>query len=110
LKVFPDEALFILPSLRRGVRLPGRTKAQFVARDVQVPASWQERNVWLHIESETQWLGSVVVNGHPMSYNGFLHPFGLRTEINVTPFVQPGEPNRVELWPFAMVPGGSHKA
>jgi hypothetical protein len=92
------------------VKLPGRTRARSVARDVEIPASWTGRNVFLHIESETQWLGSAVVNGHPISYNGFLHPFGLRAEINVTPFVQPGKPNHLELWPFATVPGGSHKA
>jgi hypothetical protein len=91
------------------VMLPGRARARSITRDVKIPASWKERSVFLHIESETQWLGSVVVNGHPISYNGFLHPFGLRAEINVTPYVQPGRPNHVELWPIATVPGGSHK-
>lgn len=92
------------------VDLPGRTKARFVARELEMPAAWQGRNVYLHLESETQWLGSVVVNGQPISYNGFLHPFGLRTEINITRYLKPGKPNRLELWPFATVPGGSHRA
>jgi hypothetical protein len=86
------------------VKLPGRAKACFLFRNVEIPAAWQGRSVFLHVESATQWLGSVVVNGRPINYNSYLHPFGLRAEINLTPFLQPGRANRIELWPFATMP------
>ena len=57
-----------------------------------------------HVETASQWLGSVVVNGRPINYNGYLHPFGLRAEVNLTPYLQPGRANRIELWPFATIP------
>ena len=86
------------------VELPGRAKACFVFREWDVPAAWKGESVFLHVETATQWLGSVVVNGRPLNYNGYLHPFGLRAEINITPYVQPGRANRIELWPFATIP------
>ncbi|HUT59399.1 MAG TPA: hypothetical protein VNA25_16240 [Phycisphaerae bacterium] len=86
------------------VKLPGRAKACFVFREVDVPAAWKGQRIFLHIETATQWLGSVVVNGRPINYNGYLHPFGLRAEINLTPYVQPGRANRIELWPLATIP------
>ena len=86
------------------VKLPGHANACFVCRDIEVPAAWQGRSVFLHIETATQWLGSVVVNGHPINYNGYLHPFGLRADINLTPYIQPKRRNRVELWPYATIP------
>ena len=85
-------------------KLPGETKACFVFRELEIPASWREKSIFIHIETATQWLGSVVINGHPINYNGYLHPFGLRAEINLTPYIQPGQRNRVELWPFATIP------
>jgi hypothetical protein len=86
------------------VQVPGRAKACFIFRDVDVPAAWKDRSIFLHVETATQWLGSVVVNGRPINYNGYLHPFGLRAEINLTPHVQPGRATRIELWPFATIP------
>jgi hypothetical protein len=86
------------------VKLPGRAKTCFVFRTFDVPAAWQGKSVFVHLETVTQWLGSVVVNGRPINDNGFVHPFGLRAEINVTPYLQPGRANRIELWPFATMP------
>ena len=59
-------------------QMPGRAKACFMFREVDVPAAWKDRSIFLHLETATQWLGSVVVNGRPINYNGYLHPFGLR--------------------------------
>ena len=86
------------------VRLPGRAKACFIFRDVEIPEAWKGPSVFLHVETASQWLGSVVVNGRPINYNGYLHPFGLRAEVNLTPYLQPGRANRIELWPFATIP------
>jgi hypothetical protein len=85
-------------------QIPGRAKACFLFREVDVPAAWKERSIFLHVETATQWLASVVVNGRPINYNGYLHPFGLRAEVNLTPYVLPGRANRIELWPFATIP------
>ena len=51
-----------------------------------------------------QWLRIVVVNGHSISYNAFLHPFPLVTDINITPYIRPGKENRVELRPNSILP------
>jgi hypothetical protein len=86
------------------VKLPGRAKACFLVRDVEIPAAWKDRSVYLHLESATQWLGSVVVNGRPINYNSYVHPVGLRTEVNLTTYLQSGRANRIELWPHATMP------
>ena len=86
------------------VRLPGKVTGKYLTRDVDIPASWRGEPVYLHVEMPNQWLGSVLVNGHPINYNGYLHPFGLRAEINVTLYVRPGGSNTIELWPFATIP------
>ena len=86
---------------RREVVLPGGTQAKYIEREVAIPASWSGRDVFVHIEVPGgQWMKSVVVNGHPITYNSFLHPFGLRTEINISPFVRFGAPNRIQIWPW----------
>ncbi|WP_165224206.1 hypothetical protein [Aquisphaera insulae] len=84
--------------------LPGTAKGEHLAREVEIPASWAGRSVLIHVETGTQWLGSIVVNGRPINYNGFQHPFGLRAEVNVTAAIRPGATNRIELWPFRTIP------
>jgi hypothetical protein len=85
------------------VQLPGTPNVRYLQNDFTVPADWSGRAVYLHIDMPDQWLGSIVVNGHPNSYNDFLHPFPLRTEINVTPFLLTGKLNHLELWPFQSI-------
>jgi hypothetical protein len=86
------------------VTLPGKARGRCLVREVDLPAAWAGRSLYAHLEMPGQWLGSVVVNGHPINYNSYLHPYGLRADINLTPFAQPGRRNRVELWPFATIP------
>ncbi len=83
---------------------PGQTAGRYLTRTVQIPASWKGRSVYLHVQTPTQWLSSVIINGHPISYNAFLHPFGLLADINITPYLRYGRPNQVELWPFGAIP------
>ncbi|MEK6794301.1 MAG: hypothetical protein AABZ39_05970 [Spirochaetota bacterium] len=85
------------------VNIPCDVKGQYLTRDIEVPASWNGKEVYLHLTSEFQWLGSVLVNGRPIGYNGYLHPFGTRAEINITPFVTAGK-NVITLWPYATIP------
>ncbi|HEY3376227.1 MAG TPA: beta-galactosidase [Armatimonadota bacterium] len=90
------------------VLLPFRGKTQHLRCSVTIPQSWQGQRVMLHLEMPMQWLGSVVVNGHPIGYNPFLHPFPLRTDINITPYVRFGAENQLALWPFATLPAKSN--
>lgn len=87
------------------VALPGKIKGRCLVRTVDVPASWAGRTVYLHLEMPSQWLGSVVINGQPINYNSYLHPYGLRTDINLAPYVRAGAGNKLELWPYATIPG-----
>lgn len=90
--------------------VPGTPSGLFIRKDFQIPRDWTGRTVWLHVEMKEQWLGSIVVNGRPNSYNDYLHPFPLRTEIDITPLLVPGKVNRVELWPFQSIPGQGREA
>ena len=83
--------------------LPGRPTGRCLQREVDLPDAWTGKTVFLHLETETQWLGSVVVNGHLINNNSYLHPFSPRCEVNLTPFLVPGR-NRIELWPYGTIP------
>jgi len=89
------------------VSVPGRVQGHFLRRDVVIPAAWQGRQVWLHVETPTQWLSCISVNGHLICYHFNMHPFGLRTDVNLTPYLKPGQVNRLELWPFECLPKGT---
>jgi len=83
--------------------IPGKFTGSHLRRTIEIPAEWNGKSVFLHFESPSQWVGSVVVNGRPISYNSYLHPFGLRTEVNITPFVKCGASNLIELWPHQTI-------
>ncbi|MDD5262959.1 MAG: beta-galactosidase [Methylacidiphilales bacterium] len=90
--------------------LPGKVRGKYLVCDVDVPASWQNKNVFLHLEMPAnQWLGLVMVNGHPFYYSCYGADFGTRVDINLTPWLKPGAPNRIELWPGATMPRGQGK-
>ena len=84
-------------------QLPGKPSGRYLARDIDLPAAWTGRTVYLHLETETQWLGCIVVNGQLITTNGAIHPFSPRLEVNLTPYLVPGK-NHFELWPYATVP------
>ena len=85
------------------MQLPGAPVGRYLARDVDVPANWSGKTVYLHVETDDQWLGCVVVNGRLIVSNAYIHPFSPRLEVNLTPYLKPGR-NRLELWPFATIP------
>ena len=87
------------------VKVPGKGRGRFLRRDLTVPAEWQGKEIFLAVETPAQWLASVVVNGHPINKNSYLHPFGLITEINLTPYLVYDKVNRLELWPCLTIPG-----
>ncbi|MDQ2799036.1 MAG: hypothetical protein M3Y13_05265, partial [Armatimonadota bacterium] len=86
--------------------VPIHLTARNLAQRIMVPASWQGRDVYLHLETPDQWLGAIAVNGHPIVYTSFQHPFGTRTDINVSLYLRAGQPNTIELWPFSTLPHG----
>jgi hypothetical protein len=92
---------------RKSITLPGRACGHFLRRKVAVPASWHGCDIFLHVETQSQWLGCINVNGHLITYNAFLHPFGLYSDVNLTPYLRPGAVNRLELWPFRSIPKGT---
>lgn len=83
--------------------IPGKFTGSHLRRIIDIPAEWNGKSVFLHFESPSQWVGSVVVNGHPVNYNSYLHPFGLRTEVNITQFMKYGTSNLIELWPYQTI-------
>jgi hypothetical protein len=53
-----------------------------------------------------QWLGLVLVNGHPLYNFPGGQNYGTRVDINLSPFYKVDQPNRIELWPFSTEPRG----
>ena len=90
------------------IQLPGVATARYLARNVAVPAAWANKTVYLHVETERQWMASVVVNGHAINVFG-LAQFPLRADVNITPYLKPGQDNRIEFWPNATIPGFFYK-
>ncbi len=77
--------------------LPGKVMGQSLRREVEIPAAWEGKPVYLHVETPRQWLSCVVVNGRPLVYDQPLHPFGARLDLRVDQYLHPGE-NTLELW------------
>lgn len=84
-------------------QLPGKPTGRYLTRDFDLPAAWNGKSVFAHVEIENQWLGCIVVNGKLIATNAYLHPFAPRCEVNLTPYLVPGK-NRIELWPYATLP------
>lgn len=86
------------------VSIPGKMFGRFLRREVDIPSDWAGKQVFLHMETRANWCGCVMVNGFPKSQTASLSPFGTRVEINLTPFIKPGQRNSVELWPTHTIP------
>jgi len=80
--------------------IPGTGAAKYLTRSVEIPADWKGKSVFLQWSSDKQWVGSIMINGCPISYNDASHPFGLFSRVNVTPYLKPGEANTIKVWPF----------
>ncbi len=79
------------------VHLPGRIAAGFVYRDIVVPPSAADREVWLRVEGNC---ASAVINGR-MRYRALNLPNDIGRppfyEIDITPDIRFGQPNRILL-------------
>ena len=91
---------------RKTVRIPGEPRAKYLEKTVEIPADWAGRETFIHVDvpGNGQWMKSVSINGHPITLNMFAHPFGLRTEINLSPYVRYGAPNTIQIWPWNTMP------
>lgn len=75
-------------------------KGKYLSRKFEIPSDWAGKNIFIEWTSKNQWVGSIVINGRPINYNSSAHPYGTIARVNVTPVVQPGKANIVEIWPF----------
>jgi hypothetical protein len=92
-----------------GILKPGLTSvhANHLARDVDIPAAWRGKTVYLHVvspmmRSETHATGltggMLIINGQARSLDQRPN-IPLDQRINVTPYLKFGQSNRIELWP-----------
>ena len=86
------------------VSIPGKMFGRYLKREVEIPADWAGKQIFLHLETPANLFGAIVVNGIPKCFTASLKPFGTRQEMNLTPFLKPGQRNIVELWPGATIP------
>ncbi len=77
---------------------PAHVTAKYCRRRVRIPTAWKGRQVYLRMRTPVQCVSCVVVNGHLINYNAYLHPFGLIAEVNVTPYLRFGQSNALQLW------------
>ena len=70
-------------------------------REVEIPAAWVGKPVYLHLETPWQWISCVIVNGRPQVYDQSTHPYGARFDVRVDQYLHAGK-NTLELWPFEM--------
>jgi hypothetical protein len=79
----------------RTVSLPGKVRTSFVYRDVIIPKEQAGREVWLRVESsDINASRFVIINGryrYPVTRPDNSRPM----EVNITPEVRFGEPNRI---------------
>jgi hypothetical protein len=82
--------------------LPLAASGRHLETDVQLPGTWPETGVFLEFEVGDRCLRLVVVNGRPIAYNQYLHPYPNLMQVNLYPWAKPGQVNRIELWPDSL--------
>ncbi len=88
----------------KDVSIPGKMFGRYLRREVDIPADWAGKQIFLHLETNSNWCACVNVNGLSKTQTAALNPFGTRVEINLTPLIKPGQKNVVELWPTHSIP------
>jgi len=96
---------------RQSVPMPGKTRAKSLAKEVEIPAAWAGRDVFLRVTSPNLWMHAVIVNGQTIRPSS-LHVkcFANQEEFNLKPFLQAGRSNRIELWPYTVDAQGGEVA
>lgn len=85
-------------------KVPGRAHGRFLRRTFTIPADWKGESVFLQLETPTVNLAAVVINNRNKNLESGFPPFGLRTRINITAFLEPGKENTIELWHRHTIP------
>jgi hypothetical protein len=75
--------------------------AKYLTREIDIPTGWKGKSVCVEWAAKEQWVGGIVINGHPITCDAPIHPFGLMPRINVSTCIKPGESNVIEIWPVA---------
>lgn len=111
LVVYPLEELEKARDLREGWKLyddnrtyqsatlPLQASGRHLETDVDLPADWQGKDIYLEFEVADRWVGIIVINGRVISYNQSLHPYPNIMQVNLYPWARAGQTNRIELWP-----------
>ncbi len=84
------------------VELPLDAEGRHLEAEVELAADWPEDGVFLEFEVGDRCLRLVVINGRPIAYNQFLHPYPNIMQVNLYPWAKPGQVNRIELWPDSL--------
>jgi hypothetical protein len=79
--------------------LPLKASGRHLETAVPLPEAWKGKQVFLEFEVAERWVGCVVVNGRVIGYNQSFHPYPNIMQINLYPWVKPGQSNRIEIWP-----------
>ncbi|MEI8196019.1 MAG: hypothetical protein WCI73_08935, partial [Phycisphaerae bacterium] len=81
-------------------KIPGTVTAKCLRKEINIPADWKGKTVFVEWSSKERWIGCIVINGIPISNNAFAHPFGLWARVNVSNYLKPGATNVLEVWPY----------
>ena len=93
---------------RKDVTLPGKVRGKSLAKEVEIPAAWSGRDVFLQASGPRPWLHAVVVNGQPIRPSSSHEVyFANQEEFNLAPYLRAGQKNRIELWPFIVDGNGT---
>ena len=96
---------------RKDVTLPGKVRCKSLAREIEIPASWADRDVFLQVSGPSPCVHAVVVNGQPIRPSSSHQVyFANQEEFNMAPYLRDGQKNRIELWTFVVTARGKEIA
>lgn len=84
------------------IELPSSKPVRCIRTKVDIPADWDGQWIMLAWEGEAgpvrENIGCIMVNGRSVLLDPRAHPFGNRFQINLHPWIKPGQTNTIELW------------
>ncbi len=86
------------------VKLPLNAKGNMMKANFKAPGSWKGKKVFLCLNSDEQWLGTILINGRMIHFNNYAHKFPNICRIALNPWIKPGEINDIKLVPHAALP------
>ncbi len=92
-KVFSDNKKHV------EAQMPINIDCRHIETTVTIPADWKNDQVVMEFEVENNWVGTIVVNDRAFVRNPYNHPYPNIMQANLYPYIIPGQPNKIELWP-----------